>query len=309
MCTHPVAGSHESLVQTLPSSQARVFAACTHPTAGSHESVVQALPSSQASGGPPWHAPSAHVSCAVQGFPSSHAAVLGAMVQSPVAGSQESVVQTLPSSQLRAAVWTQPSAGSHESVVHTLLSLQLRGGPGLHVPPPQTSRPLHTVPSSHGLVLLTCWQPLTASHESVVHTLLSLQSSGAPPTQVPVAQVSPAVQALPSWHGFALKPTTWHVPVPLQVPSSVQTLASLQAQPPCSKKQSAEQQSPLTVLPSSHSSPGSTTPLPQRAPTASPPLPSPNLAPVICARRKATMSSCKGESSASNACAAATASE
>src|SRR5947208_5203109 len=258
VCTHPVAGSHESLVQTLPSSQARVFAACTHPTAGSHESVVQALPSSQASGGPPWHAPSAHVSCAVQGFPSSHAAVLGAMVQSPVAGSQESVVQTLPSSQLRAAVWTQPSAGSHESVVHRL------------------------------------W---------------SSQSSGAPPTQVPVAQVSPAVQALPSWHGFALKPTTWHVPVPLQVPSSVQTLASLQAQPPCSKKQTAEQQSPLTVLPSSHSSPGSTTPLPQRAPTATPPLPSPNLAPVICARRKATMSSCNGESSASNACAAATASE
>src|SRR5439155_423854 len=160
------------------------------PTAGPQESVVQTLPSSQASGGPPWHAPFEHVSRVVQAFPSSHAAVLGVMTQSPVAGSQESSVQTLPSS-------------------------QCRGWP-MHLPPPQ---------------------------------------------------------------------------------------------PPCSKKQSAEQQSPLTRLPSSHSSPGSTTPLPQRAPTASPPLPSPNLAPVICARRKATMSSCNGESSASNACAAATASE
>src|SRR5207249_3725283 len=137
----------------------------------------------------------------------------------------------------------------------------------------------------------------------------SPQSRDGPAAHAPAAHVSAVVQALPSWHGFVLKPTTWHVPVPLQVPSSVQTFASLQEQPPCSKKQSAEQQSPLTRLPSSHSSPGSTTPLPQRAPATTPPLPSPSLAPISWARRKATMSSCNGGSSASNACVAATPSE
>src|SRR5437870_4991687 len=235
------------------------------------------------SGGPPTHVPPEQVSLVVQALPSSHGTVLGAC--------------------------TQPVAGSHESVVHTFPSSQLRAGPPVHRPFEQVSPVVHALPSSQASVFGAWTQPLPESQESSVQGLPSSQSSDGPPTHAPAAHVSAVVQALPSWHGFALKPTTWHVPVPLQVPSSVQTLASLQAQPPCSKKQSAEQQSPLTVLPSSHSSPGSRTPLPQRAPTASPPLPSPNLAPVICARRKATMSSCKGESSASNACAAATASE
>src|SRR5213078_305802 len=88
--THAPFEQVSAVVHILPSSQAAALAVCTHPVAGLQESVVQALPSSQASGGPPWHAPSAHVSCAVQAFPSSHAAVLGVMVQSPVAGSQES---------------------------------------------------------------------------------------------------------------------------------------------------------------------------------------------------------------------------
>src|SRR3989442_10728276 len=126
VCTHPVAGLHESVVQTfpssqlragppahppaeqvsfvvhaLPSSQGRVFAACTHPTAGAQESVVQTLPSSQASGGPPWHAPFEPVSPVVQAFPSSHAAVLGVTVQSPAAGSPAASVPTVPSSQCR----------------------------------------------------------------------------------------------------------------------------------------------------------------------------------------------------------------
>src|SRR5206468_3452925 len=261
------------------------------------------------SGGPPTHVPPEHVSLVVQALPSSHGAVLGACTQ-PVAGSHEPIVQAFPSSHAAVlGVMTQsPVAGSQESLVQTLPSSQCRGWP-MHLPPPQTSPAVQALPSSQGAVFGVWTQPLPESQESSVQGLPSSQSSDGPPTHTPAAQVSAVVQALPSWHGFALKPTTWHVPVPLQVPSSVPTLASLQAQPPCSKKQIAEQQSPLTVLPSSHSSPGSTTPLPQRAPTPSPPLPSPNLAPVICARRKATMSSCKGESSASNACAAATASE
>src|SRR5438067_710322 len=125
--TH-VPPEHVSLVvQALPSSHGAVLGACTHPTAGSQESVVQTFPSSQASGGPPWHAPFEHVSRVVQAFPSSHAAVLGVMTQSPVAGSQESSVQTLPSS-------------------------QCRGWP-MHLPPPQASPVVQALPSSHGAVL------------------------------------------------------------------------------------------------------------------------------------------------------------
>src|SRR6059058_2275733 len=206
-CTQPVAGSHESMVQTFPSSQLRAGPPVHRPFEQASP-VVQTFPSSQASGGPPWHAPFEHVSRVVQAFPSSHAAVLGVMTQSPVAGSQESSVQTLRSSQCRD--WP------------------------MHVPPPQTSPAVQASPSSQGAVFGVWTQPLPESQESSVQGLPSSQSSDGPPTHTPAAQVSAVVQALPSWHGFALKPTTWHVPVPLQVPSSVQTLASLQAQPPCS---------------------------------------------------------------------------
>src|SRR5207249_1024255 len=213
-------------------------------------------------------------------LPSSHGAVLGACTQ-PVAGSHESMVQTFPSSQLRAGPPVHRPFEQASPVVHALPSLQARVfGACMHPTAGSQESVVHTFPSSQGAVFGVWTQPLPESQESSVQGLPSSQSSDGPPTHTPAAQVSAVVQALPSWHGFALKPTTWHVPVPLQVPSSVQTLASLQAQPPCSKKQIAEQQSPLTVLPSSHSSPGSTTPLPQRAPTPSPPLPSPNLAPV-----------------------------
>src|SRR5439155_24612025 len=187
-CTQPVAGSHESVVHTfpssqlragppvhrpleqvspvvhaLPSSQARVFAACTHPTAGSQESVVQTLPSSQASGGPPWHAPFAHVSRVVHAFPSSHAAVLVVMTPSPVAGSQESSVQTLPSSQCRD--WP------------------------MHVPAPQASPVVEALPSSHGAVFGVWTQPLPESQESSVQGLPSSQSSERPPTHAPAVHM------------------------------------------------------------------------------------------------------------------------
>src|SRR5437870_1925627 len=143
------------------------------------------------SGGPPTHVPPEHVSLVVQALPSSHGRVLAACMQ-PVAGSHESVVQTFPSSQLRA-------------------------GPPMQRPFEQAS------PSSHGAVFGVWMQPLFGSQESSVQGLSSSQSSGGPPTHVPAEQISAVVQALPSWHGFELKPTTWHVPVPLQVPSSVQT--------------------------------------------------------------------------------------
>jgi hypothetical protein len=133
----------------------------------------------------------------------------------PVTGLQLSVVQALPSSQLRAdpgvqtpiwqvslplqtlpslhdvpfatAAWPQPSTGSQVSVVQGLLSSQLSGAPAVHVPPWQVSFPLQTVASGHGVLFATAvfWQPRIGSHESVVQALLSLQSSGVPAVQIP----------------------------------------------------------------------------------------------------------------------------
>ncbi|MEE9471062.1 MAG: hypothetical protein V3W32_05030, partial [Gemmatimonadota bacterium] len=132
--TQPLAESHESSVQTFPSSQfgaapptqappaqvsdvvqaspssqEAVLSAFTHPVAELHESSVQTLPSSQFGAAPPTQAPAEQVSAVVQASPSSHEAVLLAVTQ-PVAGSHESVVQTLPSSQFGAAPPTQAPA-------------------------------------------------------------------------------------------------------------------------------------------------------------------------------------------------------
>src|SRR5262249_57965324 len=80
------------------------------------------------------------------------------------------------------------------------------------------------------------WQPSVGSQESVVQTLPSLQLMAVPAhVAVPPVHLSPVVQTLPS----------------------------LQAVPAGSILQVDEQQSPLSVLPSSHCSVGSRTPLPQ----------------------------------------------
>src|SRR5215472_7911935 len=58
----------------------------------------------------------------------------------------------------------------------------------------------------------------------------------------------------------AVKPTHW--PIPLHVSPLVQVLWSLHGEPAGSKWQVELQQSPFSVLPSSHCSPGSTLPFP-----------------------------------------------
>src|SRR5262249_2651344 len=102
-------------------------------------------------------------------------------------GSQESVVQAFPSSQLT-GVWTQPAVGSQESVVHALPSSQLTG----------------------------VWtQPAVGSQESVVQAFPSSQLTAAPPRQAPDWQVSPVVQALLSSHGVPFAFAGFeHTPVP-----------------------------------------------------------------------------------------------
>src|SRR6266849_2358938 len=248
MCTQPVAGLHESSVQTLlslqlgagppthvppaqvsfvvqafPSSQEAVLLVCVHPLAGSHASSVQTLLSLQLGAGPPTHVPPEHVSLVVQAFPSLQEAVLLVCTQ-PVAGLQLSSVQTLLSLQLGAGpptqapplqvslvvqafpslqgavllVWKHPLVGSQASSVQTLPSSQLSGAPGLQVPPPHTSWPLHTVLSSHEAVLLVCTHPVAGLQLSSVQTLLSLQLTALPSQNPRELQVSLVVQALPS---------------------------------------------------------------------------------------------------------------
>jgi len=90
-------------------------------------------------------------------------------------------VHALPSSQrLVLFVKTHPVAGLQLSVVQTLLSPQPMGAPGWHVPPPQASPVVQAFPSLHGLVLLAKAQPVAGLQVSVVQTLLSLQTVGAP---------------------------------------------------------------------------------------------------------------------------------
>jgi hypothetical protein len=298
--TQPVAGSHESVVQRFPSSQfgggpptqtpalqpsptvqaspslqAAVLLALTQPVAGSHESVVQTLPSSQLASGPATQMPPPHVSAAVQALPSSQAAVLLALTH-PVAGSQESSVHRFPSSQfggapdtqrppaqvsptvqalpsLQAAVlfaFTQPVAGSHESSVHGLASLQARGAPGLQTPPPQASPTVQALPSSQGSVLFEKTQaPVPGLQESLVQGFPSSQTAGVP-AQTPPAHTSPAVHRLPSSQAAVLLLLTH--PVPNTQLSSVHTLPSSQlgGAPPT-------QAPPLQVSAVVHGSPSS----------------------------------------------------
>src|SRR5262249_56264862 len=70
-----------------------------------------------------------------------------------------------------------------------------------------------------------------------------------------------AVRGLPSPRPTAVPP--WHTPAE-HVPAVVQALPSLHGCPSGSSRQVGEQQSPAPPLPSSHSSPGSMLPLPQR---------------------------------------------
>src|SRR6266849_2108169 len=239
------------LVQASPSLHGVVLLVCTQPVAGLQLSSVQTLLSLQLAAGPPTHAPAAQVSLVVQAFPSLQGPVLLVCTQ-PVAGTQLSSVQTLPSSQLGAGpptqvpplhaslvvqafpslhglvllVCTQPVCVLQVSVVQTLPSSQLGAGPPTHVPLAQVSLVVQAFPSLQGLVLLICVHPLAGLQASVVQTFPSSQLGAGPPTHAPAAQVSLVVQAFPSLQGAVLLMCTQ--PVAGLHESSVQTLLSLQ---------------------------------------------------------------------------------
>jgi hypothetical protein len=178
--TH-VPPEHVSFVlQALPPLHGALLLTYTQPEEGLHESLVQTLPSSQFSGGPPTHVPPEHASFVVQAFPSSHGSELLTYTH-PDAGLQESSVQMFPSSQvsggppthtppkqvspvvqalpsLHALVlltYTHPEAGLQESSVQALPSSQVSGGPPTHAPPEHVSPVVQALPSLHGSVLLT----------------------------------------------------------------------------------------------------------------------------------------------------------
>jgi hypothetical protein len=230
----PSTASHESAVQTLPSSQLSAVPAVQeppwhvsaplhtvasaqlvpfvtggfwHPSTASHESAVQTLPSSQASGVPGVHAPAWQVSAPLHTVPSA---------------------QLVPFA--TAALW-HPSTGSQLSAVHGLPSSQASGVPAVQLPDWQLFVPLHTVPStSHDVPFATgvLRQPSTASHESAVHTLPSSQLIVVP-THTPLAQLSAAVQTVPSVHALPFGRAVFTQPVDGLQLSFVQPLASSQS--------------------------------------------------------------------------------
>jgi hypothetical protein len=113
------------------------------PEAGTHESVVHTLPSLQVSGVPAVHTPLWQVSAPLQALPSGHAVPFGrsALLHTPAA--QVSVVHGFESSQSPFTVhelhegmgvcW-QPLTALHVSVVHAFPSLQLSVVPAAQVP-------------------------------------------------------------------------------------------------------------------------------------------------------------------------------
>jgi len=114
------------VVDTVVVVEQPATAACRQPLAGSQVSVVQAFPSSQPTGRPP-HRPAAQTSPVVQAFASSHGVPSAGVCVQPLAGSQVSLVQTFPSSQVT--------------------------GLPTHPPAAQTSAVVQALPSSHGVPL------------------------------------------------------------------------------------------------------------------------------------------------------------
>ena len=110
------------MVQAFPSVHGAVLFEWTHPVAGTHESSVQTLPSLQFGAGPGIQLPPAQVSPTVHALPSLHGSVLFAWTQ-PDAGLHESVVQTLLSLQFGAAPGVHAPAVQVSPTVQALPSL------------------------------------------------------------------------------------------------------------------------------------------------------------------------------------------
>ena len=85
-----------------------------------------------------------------------------------------------------------------------LPSSQTRPLPAWQLPPTQPSPLVQALPSLQGWLLELNWQPCLGSQVSVVQGLASSQLVAEPGRHWLWAQLSPAVQALPSLHGAVL---------------------------------------------------------------------------------------------------------
>ena len=168
-----------------------------------------------------------------------------------------SMVQALSSEQLASlsGPLVQPAAGSQASLVQGLSSLHSFSSPGTHLPSAQASPSVQASPSSQLASKLSFLQPATASQLSWVQGLLSSQSSAAPDTQTPSAQLSLSVQASPSLQSPSC--AVWPQPFSGSQASWVQALSSLQsvASPARQTPSASHLPSPVQGSSSSHASP------------------------------------------------------
>jgi len=120
--------------------------------------------------------------------------VTGGFEQTPAV--HTSAVQGLPSAQLALTVqdwhpaicvFVHPLTGLQASVVQALPSLQLRAVPDVQLPLWQVSAPLQTLPSAHDVPFVTAVvvHPVAGVQPSVVQGLPSLHVSGVPAVQAP----------------------------------------------------------------------------------------------------------------------------
>ena len=201
---------------------------------------------------PDWHAGVVHGSPSVSwhDVPS----VLLVYVQTPVVRLQTPVPGTLQSMSGQFVVCWHPPLASQVSVVQAMPSSQLRAGPPTHPPPLQVSFVVHGLPSLQGALLLVWLQvPDGAEQSSSVHGLPSSQFFGTPGRQLPPLHVSPTVQPLPSLHGPLLLVWTQPPATAGSQLSSVQTFPSSQFFAPLPTQLPPLQTSVVVQgLPSSH---------------------------------------------------------
>ena len=213
-----------AVVQASLSSHASVLFACWQPSVVSHESSVQTLESLHEMV-VPRHVPDAQWSAPVQALLSLHVFVSSFVALQPRTTSQVSSVHALPSSHTVAgpgthalfahlspvvhalsssqfavfAVFTHVPAPLHVSSVHGLVSSQLLPPVATQVPVTQWSPVVQPSLSLHVFALLFVFvHPVAGLQASSVQELPSSHTSGAPPTQALVAQVSFVVHLLPS---------------------------------------------------------------------------------------------------------------
>src|SRR5438067_2470862 len=171
-------------------------------TRASAMTVATGAAGGQTGGGPPTQVPPAQVSAVVQSSLSSHGGLFAVFMQ-PVAGSHESVVHTLPSTQLGGGPPTQTPPAQVSAVVQALPSLQ---GSVFGVPPTHAAAPSQVLPLMQGL-LAQAW-PAGSNWQ--------VGEQQSPATRLPSSHCSPrSTTPLPqTWAILPMRTVNWLVCTP-----------------------------------------------------------------------------------------------